>query len=197
MSALWYLTRGTGAVALVLLSLSVVLGVLELQRIAWAPRFMVGALHRSVSLLVLVLLAVHVLTAVLDTFAPIALRDVVLPFTGAYRPIWVGLGPLAFDLLVALTVTSLLRRRLGVQAWRAVHWLAYACWPLAMLHALGAGSDVRSRWLLFVALVCASAVLVAVMTRLSRRGAGSAGVRAAAGIATTLLVLAVVLWVPR
>src|SRR4051812_17921384 len=187
--ALWYLTRGTGAVALTLLTLTVVLGVLELERLAWAPRFMIAALHRSASLLVLVLLAVHVGTAVLDTFAPIALRDAVVPFTSAYRPVWVGLGTLAFDLLVALVVTSLLRRRLGLGAWRAVHWLAYACWPLAAVHALGAGSDVRSRWLLILAVACGVAVLAAVTARLGRPGAARPAVRVGAGLATTLLVL--------
>ena len=70
------------------------------------------------------------------------LVDVVVPFVGAYRPFWLGLGALALDLLAALIVTSLLRARIGLRAWRAVHWVAYACWPVALVHGLGTGSDV-------------------------------------------------------
>jgi len=167
-SALWYLTRGTGLVTLLLLTASVISGVLQVLR--WAPsgspRFVVVALHRAISLLVVALLVVHVLTAVLDSFAPIRLLDAVLPFAGSYRPLWLGLGALGFDLVVALTVTSLLRRRLGLGAWRAVHWLAYACWPVALIHGWGTGSDTRTTWMLAVTLGCAAAVLAAVAWRL-------------------------------
>ncbi len=167
-SALWYLTRGTGVVTLLLLTASVVLGVLQVLR--WAPlgspRFTVVALHRAISLLVVALLAVHVLTAVLDSFAPIRLVDALLPFAGSYRPLWLGLGALGLDLVVALTVTSLLRRRLGLRAWRAVHWLAYAAWPVALVHGWGAGTDARTAWMLAITLGCAAAVLGAVAWRL-------------------------------
>ena len=62
-------------------------------------------------------------------------------------------------------VTSLLRRRVGARAWRAVHWLAYLCWPIALLHGLGTGSDNGTWWLWTVALTCAAAVLAAVVWR--------------------------------
>ena len=73
--------------------------------------------------------------------------DAVVPLASRYRPLWLGFGALAFDLLVALIVTSVLRARLGLRAWRAVHWAAYACWPVAVLHGLGTGTDARSAWL--------------------------------------------------
>jgi methionine sulfoxide reductase heme-binding subunit len=149
-SPLWYLTRATGAVALLLLTASVVLGILGAVRFGsprW-PRFLTAGLHRNLSLLVLALLAVHILTAVLDSFAPIGLKDAVVPFVSAYRPLWLGLGALAFDLLLALAATSLLRRRLGYRAWRSVHWLAYGSWPLALTHGLGTGSDAKVGWML-------------------------------------------------
>jgi Ferric reductase like transmembrane component len=159
--ALWYLTRATGLVSLVLLTLSVVLGITEAVR--WAhphwPRLITAGLHKNVSLLVLAFLAVHIVTAVTDSFAPIRWMDVIVPFASAYRPIWMGLGAVAVDLLVALTVTSLLRQRLGYQVWRAVHWAAYACWPVALLHGLGTGSDPRVGWAL--ALQAASLAMVA------------------------------------
>jgi sulfoxide reductase heme-binding subunit YedZ len=196
--ALWYLTRGTGLVTLLLLTGSVVLGILQVLR--WSPRgprFVVVTLHRAVSLLVVALLAVHVLTAVLDPFAPIRLLDVVLPFGGAYRPLWLGLGALALDLLLALTVTSLLRRRLGLRAWRGVHWLAYACWPVALVHAWGTGSDTRSTWMLATTLGCVVLVLAAVAWRLARDWPTHRGLRGAALGATAAALAVVAVWLPR
>jgi methionine sulfoxide reductase heme-binding subunit len=167
--ALWYLIRATGATALVLLTLTLLMGIVNVRR--WAPRrvprFLLDDAHRTVSLLVVVLLAIHVVTAVVDGYVSIALADVVLPFAGSYRPLWVGLGALALDLLVALIVTSLLRARLGLRAWRAVHWLAYACWPLALAHGIGMGTDVAAGWMLWLALGCAAAVSAALILRVA------------------------------
>ena len=140
-SAYWYLTRGTGAVALILLTISVVLGLVGTVRYTaprW-PRFAIDTVHRDVSLLVIVLLVLHVVTTVLDGFAPISLLDGLIPFVSTYRPLWLGLGTLAFDLILAIAITSLVRRRLGYRTWRAVHWLAYVSWPIAVLHTLGTG----------------------------------------------------------
>ncbi len=193
-SALWYLTRGTGLVTLLLLTASVVLGVLQVQR--WgSPRFVVVSLHRAISLLVVAFLVVHVLTAVLDGYAPIRLVDAVLPFAGSYRPIWLGLGALALDMIVALTVTSLLRRHLGLAAWRAVHWLAYACWPVALVHGWGTGSDTRTAWMLTITLGCAAAVLGAVAWRLASGWSGdNARVRAGTMTATVIVSLVIGAW---
>ncbi len=198
-SPLWYLTRGTGLVTLLLLTASVVLGILQVQR--WSPqgspRFTVVMLHRAISLLVVALLAVHVLTAVLDSYAPIRLLDAVLPFAGAYRPVWLGLGALALDLLIALTLTSLLRRRLGLRAWRAVHWLAYACWPIALIHGWGTGSDARSTWALAFTLGCAAMVLGAVALRLAAGAPSRRRERGAALGVALALIAGVAVWLPR
>jgi methionine sulfoxide reductase heme-binding subunit len=195
--ALWYLTRATGAVALVLLTFSLVLGVVNVRRFASPrlPRFVVDGWHRTGSLLVCALLAVHIGTSVLDGYAPIRLADAVIPFAGTYRPVWLGLGALAFDLLAAVIVTSLLRARLGVRAWRAVHWLAYACWPAALVHGLGTGSDVRAGWLTWVSAGCLAAAIGAIVVRLAERGT-RAPVRAAGATALVLAVVALAFWVP-
>jgi Ferric reductase like transmembrane component len=181
-SAYWYLARGTGAVALVLLSASVVIGIVGSVRFAaprW-PRFAIDAVHRDISLLVLAVLAIHIVTSVFDGFAPIALLDGVIPFVTPYRPLWMGLGTLAFDLLLAIAITSLVRRRLGYRAWRAIHWLAYASWPVAVLHGLGTGSDVKQWWMLGLTAACIVAVLVAVWTRIAHASGEHAGLRAPA-----------------
>lgn len=198
-SAFWYLTRGTGLVTLVLLTASVVLGIVQVQR--WAPegspRFVFVSLHRAVSLLVVALLAVHVLTAVLDSFAPIRLVDAVLPFAGTYRPLWLGLGALAVDLILALTITSFLRHRLGLPAWRAVHWLAYACWPVALVHGWGTGSDARTTWMLALTLGCAAAVLGAIGWRIASGRPDYARLRATVALAAVALSAVVGAWLSQ
>jgi sulfoxide reductase heme-binding subunit YedZ len=199
-SAYWYLTRATGSVALVLLTVSVVLGILGSVRFSLAPRwprFAIDTLHRDTSLLVIVFVALHVITSVLDGFAPITLIDGLIPFRSPYRPLWLGLGAVSFDLLVALVVTSLVRRRLGYRYWRAIHWLAYASWPVAVLHTVGTGTDVKFWWLLLLTVVCVAAVVIAVFVRIGRAagappelraGASALSVATVAGVAVFTLV---------
>jgi hypothetical protein len=195
-SPYWYLTRGTGIVALLLLTSGVVLGVLTSKR--WSaprwPRFVVAGLHRNVTLLGLAFVVVHVLTTILDGYAPIGLRDAVIPFVSRYRPLWVGFGAVAFDLLLAVIVTSLLRARLGYRAWRAVHWLAYASWPVALVHALGTGSDARSSWFELLALGSVAAVVLAVLWRVVDARSGAGPVRLAGGLAALAVPAIIGVW---
>src|SRR5262249_53889071 len=134
---------------------------------ACVPRFVINAVHRNASLLALVFLAIHIVTILLDTYVNIRLIAVVVPFTAGYRPLWVGLGAIALDLMLAVGVTSLLRRHIGYRGWRATHWLAYACWPVALLHGLGTGSDLGTTWMRVVAGVCVAIVAAALLTRVS------------------------------
>jgi sulfoxide reductase heme-binding subunit YedZ len=166
--AYWYLTRGTGVVALVLLTLTVALGVANVKRLQSKriPRFVVDGLHRNVSMLAVVFLGVHIATTLLDSYAHVRLTDVVLPFAAGYKPFWIGLGTLSLDLMVAVMVTSLLRRRIGHRVWRATHWLAYASWPVALSHSLGSGTDASSSWMLALSAACVLVVAVAVAIRL-------------------------------
>jgi sulfoxide reductase heme-binding subunit YedZ len=158
------------------------------------PRFVLAALHKNVSLLATAFVAVHVLTAVLDSFASISFFDVLVPFVGTYRPLWLGLGTLAFDLLIAVIVTSLLRERIGHRAWRAVHWAAYGCWPFALLHSLGTGSDTRYGWAAAVNVACLVAVLIAVLVRLGWTRTVSISKRVTAAMGSAALAFGVVAW---
>ena len=171
-SMLWYAARGAGAVTLILLTAAVALGIAETHawRPAGAPRYAAVALHRSVSLLALAFLALHVATIVLDPFPHIGVGTAVIPFATSYRAVWVTLGTVACDLLLAIVVTSLVRRRLGYRAWRGVHWLAYASWPLALVHGFGAGSDAASSWLPVLSAACVAVVVGAVVGRLADPG---------------------------
>jgi len=197
-SAFWYLTRGTGTVALILLTLSVALGVANVRRVRTdaVPRFVLDAVHRNASLLALAFLVIHVATSFLDGFAPIRLIDVIVPFRAAYRPLWLGFGAVGFDLLVAVALTSVLRRRLGYRAWRATHWAAYACWPVAVLHGLGTGSDTKMAWMLAVTGGCVIVMIVAVVARATAGWPANAGARVTALIASAVVPLGLLVWLP-
>ena len=174
-TALWYLTRGSGMVALLLLSATVVLGIVA--SVGWTahhwPRFVSQGLHRTLSLYCIVLVGVHIVSTVADGYVPISLVDAVVPFASPYRPLWVGMGAIAFDLLLAVAVTSALRSRIGVGAWRAVHWTAYACWPVAVLHGIGSGSDTKLSMGLAVNIMSLLAVAAALVWRLMATGPGT------------------------
>jgi methionine sulfoxide reductase heme-binding subunit len=152
-------SAATGVMSMVLLTLVVVLGVGvdRRLRLPGLPRFASLSLHRLSSLLAVAFLAAHILTAVVGPFARIGLAAIAVPFASRFARSWLALGSLATDVLVALVLTSLLRRHLGHRAWRAVHWLAYACWPLALAHSVGTGSGMRAGRLLDVAVACAVA----------------------------------------
>jgi sulfoxide reductase heme-binding subunit YedZ len=165
---LWYFGRATGFVALVLLSAVVVLGILgplRIASVAW-PRYAIRTVHRDASLLALLVIAIHVIVLVLDSDVSIPIASALLPWESSYAPFWTGLGAVAFDLLIAIVISSLMRRRLGYRAWRSVHWLAYAIWPIALAHGLGAGSDSRSAWALGLRIACVTAIAIAVAMRL-------------------------------
>ena len=163
----WYLMRGSGLVALVLLSVTLALGVVGVKR--WSstrwPRIVTAGLHRNVSLLAVCFLGVHILTALVDNWIGLSWFGVVIPFQSTYRPIWVGMGALALDLLIAVMVTSLLRRHIGRRAWRLVHWSTWVLWPVALAHALGSGTDVGSGWALGIVVICVAMMLAAMVWR--------------------------------
>lgn len=166
-SILWYTTRAAGFVSLLMLTGVVALGVLtsvRWQRPGW-PRFLSAELHRNLALISLVFLAVHVLVAVLDPYTALGLSAALLPFSSAYRQFWLGLGGVALYLLIAVVLTSLARAWLGARAWRLVHWLTYAAWPVALLHGLGTGSDTSTLWGILIDAACLAVVAAAVIWR--------------------------------
>jgi hypothetical protein len=192
---LWFVTRGTGTVALLLLTASVVMGVGVAVRVRgrkW-PRFAVAAAHRNLTLLAIVFVAVHVVTTVADGFAPISLTAAVVPFASPYRPFWLALGAISFDLLLALVVTSLARRRVPARAWRLLHWAAYAAWPVALLHAFGTGSDARFGWFALLGFACLGAVVLAVLARVAR-SRDRLGIRVLAAATALAAPLAIAAW---
>jgi predicted ferric reductase len=196
---LWYATRATGLTAMVLLTASMVLGVLtsvRYQRPGW-PRFLTAGLHRSVSLMALAFTVIHIVTTLADGFVPIHIQDVFIPFLSPYRTLWLSLGTISLDLMLALLITSLLRTRMTLLSWRIVHLTAYACWPAAVLHGLGTGSDTQVRWVLLLTLACVAAVTAAVCWRLSYGWPAHRTARVAGAIAVVLALIAGGTWLSR
>lgn len=194
--ALWYFSRGSGAVAMVLLTAVLVLGVAQLlgARSRLITRLVVTGLHKNLSLVALVFLALHIATSIVDGYVALRWFDAFVPFTATYRPVWVGLGAVAVDLAIAVIVTSFVRVRLGYRTWRFVHWLTYAIWPVALVHALGTGSDVRSPWLQGTILVAAVAAIAAAASRVARRRPARRLASAAAFGAVAVVPLTVGAW---
>jgi sulfoxide reductase heme-binding subunit YedZ len=169
-TALWYASRATGVVSLVLLTIVVLLGVLVNRQgqLPGLPRFVVTGLHRSISLLSVAFVAVHVGTAIADPYVSIRLAAAVIPFTSSYETFWLGLGAVSLDLIAALIVTSLARAYISRRIWRGVHWLAYAAWPVALAHSVGSSNDMQSGVLLWLAVGCTLAVAGAAIWRAAR-----------------------------
>lgn len=175
---LWYANRGTGVVLLVLFTVTTVLGILSTGRGTsrlW-PRFVTQGVHRSIALVSSVMLVVHILTAVIDQYVDIRWWQSLLPFSGTYRPLYLGFGSVALDLTIAVVATSLLRHRLPVRAWRSVHLFSYAAWLFSVLHTIGIGTDVSIPWFRDILVGSIGLVAVAVVVRVvaaSRRSATS------------------------
>ncbi|MBV9098698.1 MAG: ferric reductase-like transmembrane domain-containing protein [Frankiaceae bacterium] len=182
---LWYTTRSTAIVAFVLLTVSMFLGIAATQRsIAsrqW-PRFATQDLHRNVSLLALGFIAAHILTTLLDTFVYVGWWSAVVPGTSPYRRFWVALGTIAFDAILVVIGTSLVRHRMPLRLWRAVHWSVYAVWPLAFVHFLETGTDAaHGRFGLWLDIGALLSLVVAVVMRLSAANGPSGPLRSVVG----------------
>jgi DMSO/TMAO reductase YedYZ heme-binding membrane subunit len=165
---LWYLSRASGIVSLILFTVVMAFGILTATRVGGRslPRFAVAELHRRLSLLAVVFLAIHVASTVLDTYVNVGIISVFVPGTSHYKTLYVALGTVALDLMVAVAITSLLRQRISHSAWRAIHWVAYLAWPIALIHAIFIGTDLRFGWMDILVGACVVTVLAAVAWRL-------------------------------
>jgi sulfoxide reductase heme-binding subunit YedZ len=171
-TSLWYATRASGLMAMLLLT----------RR--W-PGFAQQELHRRISMIAVVFLGIHVLTSVLDTYVHIGWAAIVIPFTSSYARLWVGAGAISLDLLLAVFVSSLLRARMRPGTWRAIHWLAYLSWPVALAHTFGMGTDAGESWVIALGAGSVLAVAVALAWRL-RHGARQTSARTAQAALTAV-----------
>lgn len=167
--AVWYFARSAGIVAYLLLSSSVLLGVLMAGRaqLGW-PRFAVEEVHSFLGTLTGVFIVLHGGSLLLDTVVPTTLARELVPFTSSYRPFAVGVGVCAMELVAAVGISNALRRRIPHRAWRTIHYLTLPAWLLASLHGVLAGTDAGDPW--YAALVAGTfaAVATAAVSRFSR-----------------------------
>ena len=181
----WYITRASGIVALVLLTATMVLGLTTTTRArsrTW-PGFARQEMHRRISILSVVFVAIHVLTSVLDTYVHIGWLAIAVPFASSYSRFWVGVGAVALDLMIAVFVSSLLRNRIKPGTWRGIHWLAYGSWPVALAHTFGMGTDAGEHWVVALGAFCVLSVGIALLARLRSVAKHTAAV-AASGVDT-------------
>jgi sulfoxide reductase heme-binding subunit YedZ len=165
-TAVWYAARAGGVLAYLLVSASVLAGILLAgkKRVPGFPRFAVEDVHRFLGILAALFIAIHVAGIALDTYVPFSLSQLVVPFTSSYRPLATGLGIVALELLLAVSVTNRLRSRLPYRFWRRAHYATLAVWLLATVHGILAGTDRDQTWLVWlyaltVALVAGAAAL--------------------------------------
>jgi hypothetical protein len=141
--AMGYLCRSSGLVLLVLFTATVVCGLLVAGRAGSArwPRFVVQSVHRNLTVVSLLLLSVHIVAPAVGGYLGIKLIYAVVPFAAGPVRVWTRVAATATDMTLLIAVTSAARVAAGYRFWRTVHATAYLAWALAMVHALGIGSD--------------------------------------------------------
>ena len=145
----WLVSRASAVVALVLISLAVLLGLTMAAGVLRRKglKRSVARIHEHLALIALVAIGIHGLALLGDGWLRPGLRDIAVPFTISYRPLFTGLGIIAGYLAVLVGPSFYLRRRLGPARWRKVHRLSLLVWFLAAVHTVGAGSDATRPWL--------------------------------------------------
>jgi sulfoxide reductase heme-binding subunit YedZ len=189
----WYTARAAGITAYLLLSGVVLVGLTMAGKKTFPrwPRFAVEDVHRFGGLLVGAFVSIHVVAIAIDAWLPFSLGSLIVPFTSGYRPLWVGLGIAAAELLLAIAVTNHYRKRLPYRTWRRIHYLNFAVWTAATLHGLGSGTDRSSLWLLGLYALAAAAVSAAVVSRFTR---GAPGVYGRVAAVLTLVAVPLVVF---
>lgn len=141
--AMWYITRAAGIMAYLLLWLSTAWGLAIPSKIL--SDVLTGDFafdfHQFISLLSLGFLGLHVFILTADRYLPYSPAQVLVPFISPYRPVWVGLGSIAFYLTLLVTVTFYLKKRIGMKQFRVIHYSSLVAYLLAVVHALFAGTD--------------------------------------------------------
>lgn len=168
---IWYTSRTTGVVSLVFLTLVCVFGILVSTRVGGRRigRFEINELHRSISMTAMIFVGIHVVTTVVDTYVPIGWISSVVPMTSLYKRLPVAIGTVAFDLMLAVWMSSLVKERMSFSSWRFLHWGAYLAFVTAALHAYTVGTDAHAHWCLYTLYACGGLIAVAATWRVFAR----------------------------
>jgi predicted ferric reductase len=183
----WYTTRATGIVALVLFTLVVALGTLVANRVGGTivGRFELNELHRSISIVAIVFLVIHIITTIADSYVSTGILSVFVPMTSSYHRVAIAIGAVGFDLILAVWISSLLKARIENRSWRFIHWFSWLAFTAAIAHSLLIGTDTRSGLGLALVVVCALTVLVAALWRYLARPTRASGRTALSPLANT------------
>jgi len=168
----WEVARVGGIVAYLLVSGSVVVGMLvslKLRSSRW-PRWVTTELHRYLTSLALVFTAIHGLAVWIDPFTAFTPAEVLIPFASHYRPVWIALGIIAGYLVLAVWASEYVRARIGYAWWRRLHFGAFAVFALATLHGIATGSDTATPWGLALYAIPVGSVVVLMAWRLLAGG---------------------------
>lgn len=174
---LWYSARATGSVSLVLLAATIVLGSLVATRVGGRAvgRFELNEIHRSVSTIALVFVAIHVLATVVDSYVPTGFLSIIVPFSSEYKRLPVAIGTIAIDLMLAVWISSMLKERIRYSSWRFIHWLSWASFAAAALHGFVVGTDHHQKWYFALTVASVGAVALSAIWRVFMRPDRAAG----------------------
>ena len=166
-SLLWYTTRASGIVSLLLLTAVMVGGIMTATRVGGGtvPRFAVNEVHRRISLITMIFIVLHIVTTLVDSYVNVNVVAAVIPFTSQYKTLKVALGAVAFDLMLAITITSLVKQKISHTLWRTIHWASYLAFPIAVLHEIMIGTDFRFAWMILLTVACVGVVAAALVWR--------------------------------
>jgi sulfoxide reductase heme-binding subunit YedZ len=172
----WLISRASGVLALVLVSLSVLMGLSMAARAIPRPSWKraIARLHEHVALAALAAVALHGLSLLGDGWLKPGLRGIAIPFALHYRTGFTGIGIIAGYLMALVGPTFYLRRRIGAGRWRKLHRMSAAIWLLSVAHTLGAGSDASALWLRAVVLVPVAPLAYLLTLRTVRAAGGTA-----------------------
>ena len=143
----WLLARASGLTAYVMLTLSILAGlVLKSRPFRALKPAAVTDLHRILAMLGLGFLVGHAVALVLDTTVKVSIAGLFIPGLVSYRPVWTSVGILAAELMVLVYASFSMRKRIGNKNWRRLHWATYGIFAAATVHGIGAGTDASRPW---------------------------------------------------
>jgi predicted ferric reductase len=166
--AYWYMARAGGMVSYLLLWLSMVWGLVLstkiTQRLVPAP--IAYGLHEFLSLGTMLMVMVHAVVLLGDSYIGFNLLHLAIPFLAPYEPLWTGLGTVGFYLGIVLTGSFYIRPHIGQRVWRILHYLTFAAYILALAHGLMAGTDSGLKLMKLLYLITGGTVLFLIYYRL-------------------------------
>ena len=144
----WFLARASGITAYLLISASMIAGIVLKSRPFGAALKAPIALdvHRFITSLALAAIGVHGLALVADSTVEITFGDLLIPFAAPYKPLWTGLGVIAADLALIVAISFPLKKRIGGKNWRRLHWATYSIFVFSTAHGIAAGTDTAQPW---------------------------------------------------